>query len=503
MTSEVYGAKVRLKFSILINFVMRILSLSAGLLFTISVTRKLSVEDFGTWTMLFKYISYVLPFAAIFSYWLPRTISRGFNTAKAGLFLSIILGLTASIAYMFIGWGASTFFNQPLIPLLIATIIVLQEYLYRGLLNIALAHAPQYRGIAIFTIRAAQAISALGLVVFLRLGLYGAVIAAIIGRSCGLLLLFVVNSKVISSSVFDFSIVKGWIRKSWLPLYGNLVLMLSSLDVLIIRGIVGSEEPIAYYGISMSVLGIAMMSVHVSPALYARLLAKRDVKDVFEAFWVSYMLLIPMVIGIFVYTKPILAIYNIKYTVAVWIVRLFALAALFRMFSTILATTLGGFEYRDLVENISLRETVLFKTPTLRLVITAIYLLVIVTTSYIFGQDSLVIGSCWGFAYLLRFLLLTCLLDRLLRKEFNIRLPYSDFTKTIAKFLLSSLTIVVLSMLFPVEPQISIWKLLEDFVPILIISVLAYFSTLYLVDTKFRTFFKTGVRYVVKEVLKL
>ena len=502
MANEVYGAKVRLKFSILINFVMRILSLSAGLLFTISVTRKLSVEDFGTWTMLFKYISYVLPFAAIFSYWLPRTISRGFNTAKAGLFLSIILGLTASIAYIFIGWGASIFFNQPLTPLLAATVIVLQEYLYRGLLNIALSHAPQYRGVAIFTIRAAQAVSALALVVFLKLGLYGAVIAAIIGRSCGLLLLFVVNSKVISSSVFDFSIVRDWIKKSWLPLYGNIVLMFSSLDVLIIRSIIGSEEPIAYYGISMSILGIAMISAHVSPALYAKLLAKRDVRDVLEAFWVSYMLLVPMVVGIFVYTEPILAVYSMKYTIAIWVIRLFTLASAFQAFSTILSTTLGGFEYRDLKENISLRKTVLFKIPTLRLIITIIYLAVIAITSYAFRQNILTASSCWGFAYMLRFLLLAYMFDKLLRKEFNIRLPYDYFVKSITKFLSSSLTIVVLSMLFPIEPHVSIWRLLKDFAPVLVISVLAYFSILYIIDNKFRVFFKTGVRYVIKEIFK-
>ncbi|RLE86862.1 MAG: hypothetical protein DRN04_18945, partial [Thermoprotei archaeon] len=144
MANELYGAKVRLKFSIIMNFIMRFLSLFAGLLFTVSVTRRLSVEEFGVWVMLFKYISYVLPFAAIFTYWLPRTISRGFNTAKSGIFLSILLGLTASIAYLSISWGAYVFFNQPFTPLLLASIIVLQEYLYRGLLYIALSHAPQY-----------------------------------------------------------------------------------------------------------------------------------------------------------------------------------------------------------------------------------------------------------------------------------------------------------------------------------------------------------------------
>jgi len=496
LKTEPYGAKVRLKFTIIVNFIMRLLSLFAGLLFTISVTRRLSVEEFGIWIMLFKYISYVLPFAAIFTYWLPRTISRGFNTAKSGVFLSILLGLTSSVIYLFISWGAYMFFNQPFTILLLAAVIVLQEYLYRGLLYIALSHAPQYRGISMFTIRTVQAVSALLLVVLLKLGLYGAVIAAIVGRSCGLLLLFIVNKEILSKSVLDFSVVKKWIKRSWLPLYSKIVLMLTSLDAIIIRIIAGNETPIAYYGVSTSILGIATTSIYFSPALYARLLAKRDVRDVVEAFWLSYLLLTPMIIGIIIYAEPILAVYNIKYVVIAWVVRVFALAAFFQVFSTLLATVIGGLERRDMVEDVDLRETVLFKMPTLRLAIVVLYLIVLSLSSFLLRESELLITLCWSLAYLLRFLLEIVFYNNLLMKEFRVRLPYNTFAKFTFKFLIASIPIIVLSIVYKVEPHVSIWVTLENLLPAILIAGVSYFSILYLIDHKFRDLVRRSLRYI-------
>jgi len=496
LKAEPYGAKVRLKFSIIVNFIMRFLSLFAGLLFTISVTRRLSVEEFGIWVMLFKYISYVLPFAAIFTYWLPRTISRGFNTAKSGIFLSILLGLTSSVIYLSISWGAYVFFNQPFTPLLLAAIIVLQEYLYRGLLYIALSHAPQYRGVSSFTIRMAQAVSALLLVVLLKLGLHGAVIAAIVGRSCGLLLLFVINKEILSRSVLDFGVVKNWIKRSWLPLYSKIVLMLTSLDAIIVRIIAGNETPIAYYGVSMSILGLASTRVHFSPALYARLLAKRDIRDVIEAFWLSYLLLIPMIIGILVYTEPILAVYNIKYVVASWIVRVFALAASLQVLSTLLATVIGGLERRDIIEDIDLRETVLFKMPTLRLIIVILYLIILSLFSFLFRESELSIALCWSLAYLLRFILIIAFYNNLLIKEFNVHLPYKIFAKFTLKFLIASTPIVILSIIYRVEPHISIWDTLTHLLPAIFVAGTSYFLVLYVIDYKFRDLIKRGLSFI-------
>jgi len=488
---EVYGASVRLKYATLINFFSKNLSNFASLAFVIFVTRRLSVEEFGIWTMIFKYISYVTPFVVIFSYWLPRTISRGFNTAKTGLALAMTLGSTALIIYIGIAYGASIFFNQPLFPLLLASVLVLQEYLSNCLRSISTAHAPQYVGFSRLVLRTVQAVSGLFLVVLYRWGLYGAVLSVIVGRTCSLLLLFTINYKVIVKSKINFDVFKSWIKRSWLPLYGSFITMLFGLDAVVVRSISGSNQPIAYYGVAASLLGLMLASTRVMPALYARLLAKRDVRDIIEAFWIAYMLNVPMVIGVLVYTEPILAVYNIKYVIASWAIRVFAFTVLIRLFTSILRTVLSGLEFRDFInEDVNLKETVLFKVPSIDFIVTLIYLIILAVASYFFSYASEIVVLAWGLIYCGRFLSLTIMYDKLLKKEFNIKLPYNLFLKFIAKFSIASLGMVFIRLICPVEPQISIFPLLQELGPIIAISAVSYFAILYIIDMKFRSIVK-------------
>lgn len=495
---EVYGLKVRLTYATLINYVSRILGLIASLLFVVSVTRRLSVEEFGFWTMIFRYISYVLPLASIYSYWLPRTISRGFNTAKTGLLLSIILGSIATIAYLSISYGVSQVFNQPLGILLLASIMVLLDYVNSCLSSISIAFSPQNVGYASLTLRIVQALLGLFLVVSYRLGLYGAVLSAIGGRASSLLLQLFLNMKVIGRSKLSIRTGKEWFSKAWLPIYSHIVPSITALDVTIVRWMSGSEEAIAYYGISASLLGITLISTQSLPALYTRLLAGRNVRDIVEAFWISYMFTIPLTVGVIAYCEPILAIYNIKYVVASYAVRVFATASVFQLSTLILSTTLTGLESRDLnVQNSShLRSTVLFKVPTYRLLTVFVYLGVLAFLTNTFKSEPTLIAASWGLAYIVREVLSQLIYSTLLKREFNITLPLREVTVYVCKFLVSSIPIVLLSILYRVEPELSIYSNLIHLLPPVLLSALGYFGVLFIVDVKMRSLTKKILREV-------
>ncbi|RLG89181.1 MAG: hypothetical protein DRO15_01110 [Thermoprotei archaeon] len=481
------------------------MSVFASLLFVIAVARRLSVEEFGIWTMIFRYMSYVLPFMAIYNYWLPRTISRGINTAKIGILLAIAIGGAASVAYVGIAYGVSTLFNQPLTLLVLALFILFQDYINGCLKSISIAHAPQYVGIAHLTLRIVQAALGILLVAFYRFGLYGAVISAIIGRTAMLAMLLVLNRKVISRSRIDMDIAKTWLRRSWLPIYNNIPLSILALDVVIIRTFSGTEEPIAYYGISLSLLGLAIASLQVMPALYSKLLAKRDMRDVIEAFWIAYMLSIPMMVGLLVYMEPILAVYNMSYVAASQVIRLFVAASILRLFVSLLGTTLSGLEYRDYeVTDIGLIRTVLFKTPTLSIVVTFAYLAALTIVSSIVHGDIMYLTMLWGVLYLTRLLVLTISYNYLLKKEFSIVLPYKELLKFIAKFCIASLVIIINGILiYPVRPQPSIYALVSDLAPAIAISAAMYFAVLYLIDSKMRNLIRSVIIYLRKTTVSL
>jgi len=501
LTNIAYRANVRLKYATLINSITKFLSLIAGLFFTVFVTRRFTVIEFGIWTLFFKYISYVTPFIVIFTYWLPRTISRGINTAKTGLLLAIVLGMIASFAYMVIAFEASIIFNQPLNYLILASVIVFQLYIERCLNSITSAHAPQFTGLSNLLLKVTQAVCAFLFVIVLRLGFLGAIFSIIAGRIFSITLLYYVNRGVIALSKVNWSIAKDWIEKSWLPLFNSFTNTVLVLDVLIVRSIAGSEEPIAYYGVSMSLLGITAMSTYVLPALYARLLAKRDVRDIIEAFWAASLLAIPMVVGLLIYTDPIVAIYSIKYVVASLAVKIFVFSSILHLILSFLTTTLRGLELRDL-GRCHLTKTVLFKMPLVRLFITIVYLVSLSIISYTFRYDSVTLVSSWGVLYCFRILAIIIAYDLLLRREFKIALPYKSMGKYAIKFLISSLDIALLWIIYPVDPVVSIWALLSKLGPAVIASALLYFCILYIIDRKFQDFVGKGFK-VIKTSLML
>lgn len=483
-----YGLKVRLTYATLINYTSRVLGLIASLFFVVSVTRRLSVEEFGVWTMIFRYISYVLPFASIYSYWLPRTISRGLNTSKTGVFLSIILGSIATVAYIGISYEVSSLFQQPLIPLLLASVVVMLDYVNSCLNAVSIAHSPQNLGYASLTLRIVQAVLGLMLVVFYRLGLYGAILSVIGGKASSLLLLLVLNWKLVKNSKLDFRVGKEWISRAWLPLYSYVSISLIALDVLIVRVVGGGEEAIAYYGVSTSLIGLALISTQALPALYTRLLAGRSVNDVLEASWISFMLTVPIVVGVIVYAEPILAIYNIKYVVAAFAARIFAVASAFQLLTSIIATTLRGLEQRDLnsLKSLELKSTILFKVPTYRLLSILAYLTLVFLVSNVFKLSPPLIAAGWGVAYIVREVISQRLYFNLLRREFRVTLPLKDIFKYIGRFVFASTSIVLIGIVYPVEPHPRIYTLISRFSLALIVSIIAYFSLLWVIDERMR-----------------
>ena len=96
-------SNIRVTYSGLINFVVILISFFTGLIFTIIVTRRLSPEEFGLWSLIGSLLLYVMIFKPINEYWTTRHIAREedasitailssgiFSAASIGIFLVVI-----------------------------------------------------------------------------------------------------------------------------------------------------------------------------------------------------------------------------------------------------------------------------------------------------------------------------------------------------------------------------------------------------------------------------
>ena len=73
---------IRVTYSGMISFVVGLASVFTGLIFTLIITRQLSQEEFGAWSLIGTLIAYVLVIHPIVSYWSTREIARGIESGK-------------------------------------------------------------------------------------------------------------------------------------------------------------------------------------------------------------------------------------------------------------------------------------------------------------------------------------------------------------------------------------------------------------------------------------
>ena len=149
-TDDRLGSNVRLRYASILNYILNIGGIFFGFFFITLVARRLTVEEYGIWVMVLRYVSYLIMPGAIYSYWLPRNISRGQNTSKTGLFTSILFGLASIPFYFLLVQTASRELDQPILPLTLPSILLFLEYINTSLSPIASGHAPQIVGYGTF-----------------------------------------------------------------------------------------------------------------------------------------------------------------------------------------------------------------------------------------------------------------------------------------------------------------------------------------------------------------
>ena len=97
-------SKIRVTYSGLFSFVIGLFSVGTGLIFTLIITRSLSPEELGTWSLIGGLTVYVLILEPMIAYWATRESARGEKSGKTavisnGLFSSIGIAIFLIASY--------------------------------------------------------------------------------------------------------------------------------------------------------------------------------------------------------------------------------------------------------------------------------------------------------------------------------------------------------------------------------------------------------------------
>lgn len=487
--------RIRLRYASLLLFVSRVYSLIVGLLFTIIATRRLTVEEFGLWNYISVIAGYWLLPLSFIGYWITRFTARGERTGFTSVLMSLILSI--SIPTLFIA-SSPLIFRQVDVEYLLLIFISVKiaiislsspfDWIASGL-------KPDILAFAYIVFESFKLLSAYILVVIMKLGLAGIILAVSIGYVFKAILLYVSLRWFITGSI-NTRIVKRILKGLWIPIYGSIPSIISSLDAIILVGMTGVTDSLAFVSAIRTVGSPISLSLAILTALYPKLLAEERLEDVEETMRLVYMLSIPSSLGIILLAPHILSILRSEYVIASAPSAVYAILQLISIASNIAVTTASGLEKVDLDEYAGFKDYAksrLFKIANMHMISSLMY--VGVLTSLLYYQKSrsisiskmnplLSITWIWIVSVTISIIFsVVYAYRRLLKGVGQIKAPWSS----IAKYILASIAMIIpVYTLQPKVVYVEILPLLVGITQPILSGVTVYLAILYLIDPWFR-----------------
>ena len=232
-------SNVRVTYSGLISFLVSVVGLITGTIFVVIVTRQLSPEDFGLWTLIGSLVSYVTIVNPIVTYWTTRQIARGEEVGKTALSTNTLFSIGGLLVYSIIAVAVSFTLEVDLFVLLLAAGLIPTIFLENILNSIALGYKPQSVSYGIVVFESAKIPLGFTLVVFMELGIIGAIITSIVASLLKIIILVILTREKLIGKI-KRDVIKFWLRLSWLTLYMSVFGFIRRLDVLLVSFITGS-----------------------------------------------------------------------------------------------------------------------------------------------------------------------------------------------------------------------------------------------------------------------
>jgi len=375
---------MRLQYSGFIIFSAQLIGIITGLIFTLLLTRSMTVSQYGIWTNIFDYTGYFTLFSGLLPFWATRFVARGIKgTAKTSSLMQLVIGLVSSAIYFPIVFLIYTLAIAPKIrteaylPIfLIAGLYILTFHMITVFESILQSIKPQALGYGFLIEEVVKVGVALVLILGFKQLFLGAVSALIL--SCFVQIGYYVWLLADEfKQKTDWSYLKEWLKGSTAIAYQAVGAQLLSF-VAILLFFYGGPSTRAYYQAAACFSIIIGYAGALSTALYPKLLAKSCTNEqVASSFRTVMMLAIPLTAITIVMSVSFLTVLNIAYGIAWPVLIALSVYTLISVVSSFYSNCLMGVEAFDAEGKISIRHLVrskIFKVFTLPYIQAAIAL---------------------------------------------------------------------------------------------------------------------------------
>jgi len=432
--------KISLRYSGLVVFTAKLLSVATGMAFLLMVTRSTTEQQYGIWLNVNDVLSYLTLLASALPFWITRFVARKQEAAaKTGVVANLLISLLATLVYLPLVPVITSALNvtEPyMILYFIASAQIVEYYLIFAFQGCLQAKRPQAVGYGLLLSEVFKVALGFGLIIKLQQGLLGAMLSII----ASLVVQVAYYARLIVDEFkenVNWNYLRQWVKGSLANIY-NLVGVRITTFIFILLFIYGGEAARGYYGAAYAIANVISYSYFLSFALYPKLLAENSLKDITTALKMVLMFAIPMTAGALAIPDSLLIILRDVYAPAVPVLYLLATNAFAVTVSQLFNSIILGVEKVDEKAKISLRELVKSK---LFLVFTFPYAqsaLTLPTAYYILTNFTLnqpLKAAIYVAAInLVSNIVLLIILYRVLRRTVSFSIPW----KSIGKYLLAS-----------------------------------------------------------------
>ena len=477
---------VRVTYSGLVGLAVSIIGLLSSTLFIIIVTRQLTPEDFGLWTLIGPLLVYVVFVEPVISFWTTRQIARGEEVGKTALFSSGLFSLGGIFAYSMIIIFVSASLNVDLNVLLLSSVMVPLLFVNHSLTAICGGFKPQASSYGVLMFQISKVPIGFLFVYFMELGIEGAIITVILAELIRFVVVIIMAREKIIGKVKS-KVIKFWLGKSWLTLYQNASALLLNFDVLVFSLITGSLSGLAFWGAAKAVSSrIGQLGI-LSQGLYPKLLAKGKKEFAEENLKILMYFAIPFLGGAILFSKPILYVLNPLYVEAVYVVIILSIRSILVLFTKVTFRIMLGYEQVDLDIHASFKQYIkskLFFLSTLSYISTASYIILLVIFLMVSSnsiENDIDKVTIWSFIYLAISIPFVIYGFYKIKQDHEIRFPLKSTVNFSGVTLLSSVIVFLIAEKTLTYSQ-SIFDFLPQLIPLIVLGGAIYFGLTYIID---------------------
>jgi len=379
---------IRVRYSTIINFLSRLYKLVISIGFTLFITRKLTVQEYGLFTTIMALTSIFTTPTIFTNMWIRRFYARKrYSIVAAALALSLLyvpLGFVLSViaGYLFIGISGAN-----IVFFIMAGVIVAASIIWLSIASILVSTKPFLDGkIRIFQ-ETARFITAYVLVVLLAYRVLGALSAVL----ASVFIALIMSAYYIRKFRFKIprpKLIWEHIRRILFNSYIPLVNMISNIMMVFERPLVTlitrTTVIAAYFGVSYIPRSVIMQaSGGLTVGLSAKLLRTPSRKDTEDVLRITSIISIGMTILMLVFGISILSLFRVEYASAYLLFALYSIEAILITYANVFRTVASASETKDLYSfGAELKSTPLFKLSMAYLIRCAAALFIGALSSY-------------------------------------------------------------------------------------------------------------------------